>query len=284
MAGARGKWIERGGIGCLVLLGGVAVLLGSAWLVMMNLTNEAVKTRRSLDAALPSQETYTPPADGSIPPQRLERFLAVRRALMPYCETFSRHRTAFSRMETLEESEEEPPAGEFLGSLGAVSKSLWQVGRDVGEYAIARNRILLENGMGLGEYTWIYVITYFAWLENTPRDLLVQSDSTAKIFHGRVRDEIVGMMQRHVAARDAKLRSREGSASSLGKKGLALWRAELESLDRDPMRVPFQDGLPPEIEASLEPFRRDLERLFCPATGELEIMRRERVGIWYDHR
>jgi hypothetical protein len=42
--------------------------------------------------------------------------------------------------------------------------------------------------------------------------------------------------------------------------------------------------LPRELAASLEPFREELELLFCPATGELDIMRTEKRGLKYDHR
>ena len=59
---------------------------------------------------------------------------------------------------------------------------------------------------------------------------------------------------------------------------------ELDALTRDPERIPFQDGLPPELEASLRPYREELERVFCSATGELEIMQTVKTGLWYDHR
>ncbi len=72
--------------------------------------------------------------------------------------------------------------------------------------------------------------------------------------------------------------------SAEGARNLAVWRAELVALQNDPRRRPFQDGLPPALAGSLEPFREDLERLFCPATCELDLMRTERTGIWYDHR
>jgi hypothetical protein len=187
-------------------------------------------------------------------------------------------------MEDYEEAEEEPPAGDFLSSLGAVPSTLWHLGRDVGEYAIARNHTLLRNEMGLGEYTWIYVITYFAWLGNRPVDFPVKSEGGTKILHGRVLGELKDMIERHLADLDAAQTAPAPSAPPGSRSSAALWRAELEALLRDPARIPFQDGLPPELEGSLEPFRDALERLYCPVMGELEIMRTVKTGLWYDHR
>ena len=42
--------------------------------------------------------------------------------------------------------------------------------------------------------------------------------------------------------------------------------------------------LPPELVASFAPFREDLQELYCPATGELDIMRTEKDGFKFEHR
>lgn len=282
--GTRDGWPVRIGAGCLVLLVAGAIVLAVVWVGMMSLNRRAVDTRQALDENYPSQETFTPTPEGSIPPERMERFLAVRRTLLPYCETFSAHRAVFRRMEGYEEAEEEPETGEFLRSVGAVTSTLWRVGRDVGRYAIARNQALLENDMGLGEYTWIYVITYFSWLGNRPADFVAQNKPHAKVFHGRVLGEVEDMIERHVTDLETALETSAGSASPGLRDKLVSWQAELDALERDHGRVPFQDGLPSELETSLERFREELERVYCPATGELDIMQTVDTGIWYDHR
>ena len=45
---------------------------------------------------------------------------------------------------------------------------MFRVGRDFGDYVAARNEALLAQGMGLGEYTWIYALTYHVWLGHAP--------------------------------------------------------------------------------------------------------------------
>jgi len=220
-----------------------------------------------------SQETFTPGLDGTIPADRIERFLAVRHALTPWCDTFTEYRAAFVGMDELEKAEEDPEAGDAAKRVGTVFSALWEMGRTVGEYLIARNQTLMENGMGLGEYTWIYGITYYSWLGNTPEDFVKSGGTGTKVFHGRVRAQIMEMIARH--ATDLK---------GVDELAAGVWQAELDLLGQDEDRIPFQDGLPFGLRESLAPFRGQLEQMFCPATGELEITQTVKTGAWYDHR
>jgi hypothetical protein len=120
MAGKSRKWPEGCAIGCgaLVVLG--LVFGGITWLGMMQLSHKAIESRAALDQAYPSQETFTPALDGSIAPDRIERFIAVREALMVACPQFTEHRAVFQRMQKYDEAEEEPPAGDFLNVTGSM--------------------------------------------------------------------------------------------------------------------------------------------------------------------
>ena len=284
MAGKSRKWPEGCAIGCgaLVVLG--LVFGAITWLGMMQLSHKAIESRAALDQAYPSQETFTPALDGSIAPDRIERFVAVREALMAACPPFTEHRAVFQRMQKYDEAEEEPPAGEFLNVTGSMPKTLWRIGRDVHNYAIARNGALLEHELGLGEYTWIFVVAYYGWLGHEPVDFLLEDDEKPKVYSGRVRGEVIDMIGRHLTELEEALAAGTGSAPAGADRSLPLWRAELVALQNDPVRRPFQDGLPPELERSLAPFRADLEPLFCPATCELDLTQTIKTGLWYDHR
>lgn len=282
MTEGRSRGIEKAGIGCLVAVAVVAVLLGGRWLAMMQLASRGVETRETLDAAFPAQDAFTP--DGAVAPDRMERFLAVRRALMSTCEEFTGYRAAFQRMEEMDSAQEEPAAGEAMSRVGAVFSALPKMGRAAGEYAISRNRALMENAMGLGEYTWIYVIAYYAWLGNRPVSFPGGDGDETKVFHGRVRNAVKNMMARHLADLRAAADTAHGASALRLEEAVAAWSAEMDSLNADTERIPFQGGLPRTLASSLQPFRDDLERLYCPATGELEIMQTVKTGVWYDHR
>ena len=69
----------------------------------------------------------------------------------------------------------------------------------------------------------------------------------------------------------------EGWYASLGQ-GLQAAREE------DKGRVPWQDGLPETIAASLRPYRGSLDDLACPAAEELalSVSNRNRLGVQAD--
>jgi hypothetical protein len=262
------KYLKLVGIGCgsSVLL--VLLLVGALAASVLFEYREAAVLRDELDADYPTQASFTPSRDGSVPADRLQRFIAVRRVLHPRCEDVSELQRAFAKMESYDEMDRVPPMDMFR-DVARVVKGLPTVGRHYGEYVTARNETLQANGMGLGEYTWIYVVSYYSWLGHRPAQAI--EGRRLSVFRERVFPQVRGMMQRHVdqAADEATL---------------AFWRSELEALEQDARRIPFEDGLPPELEASLVPYRDELERLACPEAGELDVVLTEKAWIGYDHR
>jgi hypothetical protein len=269
MAKSRRRTLRLYGIGCgLLILFVIVVFVGLAGWVHLGY-RKALVARDRLERAHDSQDDFTPAATGEIPPDRLQRFLAVRGTLFPLCEKVSAHQRLFARLEGHGDSER-PPDGAILRDGFRAATSILRVGRDFGDYVTARNEALVAEEMGLGEYTWVYVVAYHAWLGQQPV-AAIESESRPSVFYDRVLPQVREMIRRQV--------SEAGDGSTV-----ADWRSELEALDRDPRRVPFEDGLPPELEGSLSPFRGELERLACPSAGELEVVLTVRSGIGYDHR
>lgn len=269
MTGSKRKTLRQYGIGCGLLVLFVLVV----FVVMIGSVHfgyrEAFAIRDELDREYETQEQYTPSASGSIPPDRLRRFLAVRESLFPLCETVSAHQRLFTRMRRHAE-EGEQPGRSFLRDAFRATTSMFRVGRDFGDYVTTRNRALLAQEMGLGEYTWIYVVAYHSWLHH-PLQHALGGRSRKNVYRDRVLPEVREMIRRYV----------EGAGES---PDVGAWRAELEALDRDGTRIPFQDGLPPVLRDSLEPLRSELERWACPAASELEVVLTVKSGIGYDHR
>ena len=48
--------------------------------------------------------------------------------------------------------------------------------------------------------------------------------------------------------------------------------AELEALEADPARIPWEDGLPEELAVGLEPYRERLASTYSPATNPFELL------------
>jgi hypothetical protein len=269
MAKSRRKTLKQYGIGCgLLVLFVVVVLAGLSGWVFLGY-REAFVVRDRLEQVHETQDEFTPPGIGGIPRDRLHRFVAVRETLYPLCEKVSGHQRLFARIQGHVDSDR-PPDGSLIRDGFRAATSMLRVGRDFGDYVTARNEALLAEDMGLGEYTWIYVLAHYSWLGLQPV-AAIEGESRPSVFYDRVLPQVREMIRRHVAE--------AGDSQSA-----AAWRSELEALDRDPRRVPFEDGLPPELESSLSPFRDEFERLACPAAGELDVVLTVKSGIGYDHR
>ena len=137
--------------------------------------------------------------------------------------------------------------------------------------------------MGLGEYLYLYSVIYFSWLGNSPADgppfPLVGSSHDGNPWQQRMDEDEV--RQR----RSEELRQRLGRQllQMLGNQADALsaaggdpeWRrqleAEIERMRADRFRLPWQDGLPDGLEASLRPYREQLEMSYRPLVNPIEL-------------
>jgi hypothetical protein len=149
------------------------------------------------------------------------------------------------------------------------------------DFSRARNESMLSAGMGFGEYTWIYWLTYDAWLGNpadasTLHDLMAErstSDGSVQ-FHfggGMEPERITWRLRRDVTAMLRNLE--EDLALDSEPSGLReLVDAELQALAADPARIPWEDGLPEEFAVGLEPYRERLASTYSPATNPFELL------------
>ena len=265
---AQPSWLKIGGIGC-----GIIVLLAVvAAVATVSLTyrgyQRALDVRLEVDRRYGAPDTYRLPAGGAMGPDRMRRFVAIRESLLPQCAVVTETTGAFKRVDAAAR-ESRPDVGALFGRVWQAARRMPSLGRTFGSYVTARNQALLQHGMGLGEYTWIYVTGYFGLLGQAPARVL-DGENRRKIFEDRVFPEIAKIVQRHIE--DAHLTS-------------GPWVEELARLRQDHARIPFTDGLPPDLAASFEPYRQALAAAACPAAAELDVTVTVRRGlIGYDHQ
>jgi hypothetical protein len=273
------KWLLGCGIGCgvLILLSLILVGVGIAhFRGFASDIQESEEAQERLDAELGGLDTYTPPLDGTVPPDRLEIFLAVRAVLQPSHVTMTEHLSEF------------PLAAEDRVHLGAmqqlnVAKGMAGFLRDLGGYQKLRNETLLEHGMGLGEYYYIHTLVYHWWLGHDPIDgpellyglehhdgvniQFFDDDSnfgkggSRRRYHATV-CRMLGRQLEAVQAADPEAVP-EGWADALA--------AELEALESDRYRSPWEDGLPEHLTAGLEPRREEIDATYCPVTNIFDM-------------
>jgi hypothetical protein len=266
MAGKGKKWLIGCGAGCgVVILLNILLVLGAGLLISQPM-NKAVESQKALAEAHGLQDEYLPDAGGPTP-DRMEAFLAVRRALMPSCEKFEEITGGFAAMEELDKGDEEPGAMEIFKGLGKVMGSVKGLVTEMGKVLEVRNKALLAEGMGLGEYTWIYVLAYNSWLNYEP-NTGIEDDGGS--FTHREQSLIADMMIGYADALAAAGRSEEAE----------VWRTESRKLDWSDTGVPFSEGMiPPAMAEVFEPYRARLEDTYCPPMSEFDLSQIKKKGL-----
>ena len=267
------KW-AKGCLGCGcagVLIAGAFVGGSALWVGnMVGSFDDAVSTDEVLESNYGSADDYVPPHEPSLDVERIERFLQVRAAT----DEARRAVLDFTDMldpEKLESLEDEDGWQQLKQGLGIVKGSVG-FGQDIAKFFSARNAALVEQGMGMGEYTFLYSLIYGSWLGHS-FDAQLNGEMEDVPFGDQ--DTAVEMERRFEGMLTRQL-------DSLPLEADPEWRATLEAeaallAERD-ARFPFESGIPEPYAAVLEPFRAQLEATFAPQLVGLELGRPEKRG------
>ncbi|MEM7350689.1 MAG: hypothetical protein AAF657_07785 [Acidobacteriota bacterium] len=281
MAKKHSGWFWGCGLGCLAMTL-IAVGLGVLGVRFAQQTTRgfdaAVETRTSLEERFGASSEYVPPPDGVVPKARIEAFLAIRDATAPARQHVE---VTFAEIPMNPEAARELEAQGFVEQMRSVlriTRSSMSLGARLGRIFEARNQALLAQGMGLGEYTYIYALAYYSWLGHAPTDGPENAGSAddsgfgpqmSSAFMGRVRKDLLQM-----------LRNQLQSLPSDGSTGeqRAILQAEIEAMESDRRRIPWQGNMPPAIAVTFEPYRARLEASYSPVTNAFELGRNRRQG------
>ncbi len=266
-------WILGCGLGCGLILF-IAVGLGLLGARLTRQTTRgfetAIETRKGLEERFGPTDAYVPPA-GGLAPDRMEAFLAVREDTAPARDDLA---AAWAKLPLSEEAAKELESQDFgdkMRSVFEITRSGIGLGAEMGELYEARNQALADAGIGLGEYTYIYVLAYYSWLGHSPTDGPDSGTGGGETrmgdtFFGRVRKDLLQMLRNGLDAAEAG----DGWRQTL--------EQEIAALEADRRRLPWQDGLPEQVAASFEPFRQRLEASYNPATNAFELGRSRKRG------
>ena len=273
MSGTTSKVLTGCGIGCLLLIVlavGVS-FMGYRWVRdTTEAVEEAGRIRSELEDRYGQVRDFAPPAGPGVPADRMEAFLTVRDTLAGPRDALASAVAGLAGVDG-----DEGFADELRVARAGIS-----LAPRVLEFVGARNRALLEAGMGKGEYTWIYWLTYHAWLghpadDSELREFMDERNSE----HGSVQihmdgamepDRVTWRLRRDIKAMLKHL-EQELSADSDNPDLLEAVTAELAELDADPARVPWQTGLPEAFAFGLEPYRDRLESSYSKAANPFEL-------------
>ena len=204
--------------------------------------------------------SFTPAVDGSVPEDRVLAFLEVREAIRPVHAEIEDVDREMADFEDLAE-DEQPPMRVALPAIASLTKNMMSLPKVFGAIEVARNGALVEVGMGLGEYTYIFATAYHGQILDPDPDVHLFSSSPT---NERVRGELREMIRRQLDA--------AGAATEVSDEWTAALAAELEALVADDQRILWQDGLPETIAASFAPHRARLDDTYSAASAEFELL------------
>lgn len=260
MAATNGTWIRGVGWGCGGLV--LCAVLAVVWMTVSvrGVFEDAHGRRDILDAQFADAGVYTPAVNGAVPSDRVEVFLTVRDSLAPARRPFESLDGEAAAFEALAENGE-APMRQTLPSVFRLTGAMIRMPWLLAELELSRNQALIDGGMGLAEYTYIYSIAYqHDRLSIGPESTLFDADAS----NARIRRELRGMLARQL--------ERARSAVPADDPWLTRLEEEVERLEADAGRVPWQDGLPEAIAESLAPFRSRLDATYSGAAAEFELL------------
>lgn len=255
--------------GCAVL---AAVIVGVPLLIVMVVgvktwgpLHEAGQALEELDLTLGNKAIYTPAPSGEIPAERMELFLTLRTSLVRVCDEYGLVQKGFDSVAALETQDTGTlkDVGDVALVLGGASLKITPF---LADFFQRRNQALLEASMGLQEYVYIYSLAY--------HDHLLADQTRNEIFS----DDEALSPEASILLRGCLTRQMEGFGKDKGPGPAAVAR-ELDLMASDPTRLIWQDGLPEGIAASVQPYGKRLNQVFCGATAGLEMEQDARRAI-----
>jgi hypothetical protein len=290
--GTTGRLAKGCGCGCALLLILLGLLVWAGYAVISKIVQEAQEAEAvsaEVHETVGRVADYQPPADGAVPAERMELFLRAR-ALM--AETRKSTDADLAVLSSGEAAPTESVPG-LLGELARWGVGVWKIEGttslipQVIAFVKTKGEILMETGMGPGEYLYIYALAYYVSLEKSPADgpaFPIVSDDADEQGRRSGHDEFdVREIRREAVLRrvnEALLPMLRRQLEALGQEQPTAeadpWRtrleAEIEAMEKDRFRIPWRDGLPDAIEASVAPYRGLLEASYSVMCNPLEVL------------
>ncbi|MFA9453725.1 MAG: hypothetical protein ACERK6_07375 [Candidatus Aminicenantaceae bacterium] len=281
------KWLIGCGIGCGAVIVIAALLITGGVLYVRNLV-EGFKDSEAMLEVLTERygriTEYCPQPDGRIPEERIEAFLGAREAMASV-------RDEIEHSIRILEDEGEEIDIESTGNVFQKLKLGFGLVPRLANYFKARNQALLDAGMGMGEYYYIYSIVYFAWLDKSLADgpsFPITGEEGDYEFNPEDRnDEEAQEMRQDISLRRLHrmllpmLRNQYQRLKAEAEPGISQeWAealaAELEAMEADRYRQAWQDGLPEVIASSLKPYRDRFDASYSRLLNTIEISMEQR--------
>jgi hypothetical protein len=282
MAGGAKKWFIGCGIGCgvmlLILLGlGTVGFLGVKEAMNRGENMEASFDRLREEYGRPGE--YTPPLDGVVPDDRMAAFLSIREAMAADRQKIG------DILRTLDGHEVN---GKKPGGI-AKAKAGFQLIPGLMDFVSNRTDAMLEGGMGLGEYLYIYSLSYYSLLgvdltdgpgftlsdngQGNDDGPVVWSVEAGDEDEGSVQEKRERKIRRYLHSLQLKMaRNQLAALEERGEAGQLRddLQAEIGRMEAETLRLLWETDMPDRIRNGLELYRTELEDSYDPMVNMLE--------------
>ena len=276
------KWLIGCGIGCSVVILIIVILLASGYFFVKNIVDE-FKNTEAMTEVLTERfgriTDYCPDPDGAIRAERIEAFLSARDAFAPIRERIAKSLETLSQRKDVDDVEVGKPR-----SMLTMLRLGFGIIPQTAEFIKTRNEALLGVEMGLGEYYYIYVVTYYSWLGRNPEDgpgfQIVGPDKERDLDYWdredskeMRRERLLRRLNRMLLPmlRNQLEKLTEESEPKASEEWRQMLKKEIETLEQDKERLLWQDSLPEVIALSLTPYKDQLEASYNLMTNLLEV-------------
>lgn len=276
------KWLIGCGIGCGVVIIIVVILLASGYFFVKNIVDE-FKNTEAMTEVLTERfgriTDYCPDPDGAIRPERIKAFLSARDAFAPIREKIAKSLETLSQRKDVDDVEVGKPR-----SMLTMLRLGFGIIPQTAEFIKTRNEALLGAEMGLGEYYYIYVVTYYSWLGKNPEDgpgFQIVGPDEERDFDYWDREDSKEMRRERLLRRLNRMflpmlhnqleKLTEESEQKASEEWRQMLKKEIEALGQDKERLLWQDSLPEVIALSLNPYKDQLEASYNLMTNLLEV-------------
>jgi len=266
----KSKWLMGCGIGC----GAIIVILIIAGIVGYNFFKSKFGVYQELEVIedkLVEQygalDEYCPPPDGVIPVYRIERFVRIRQSMQEAARRFSTQIQNLESLDSLDTGEEKPSLKTILRMVGGG----FDFASEMGHYYKDLYNALLLNEMGLGEYLYLYALGYHSYLGSLPDTRSGEEAPVPDMMKGEdfreLHQESLLRMNRHL------LKMVECQLNSIPEETefKTALSEEVNKMKKNPVYLPWQDGLPARINEAFDPYRDSLQETLYPEIRHFEI-------------
>lgn len=292
-------WKIGCGIGCGGILLIIIIIAGIGYSLVKDSITAFQETEESMKLIMEQYgnvHDYCPEPGEAIKPNRVTAFLEVRESMIPIQNEMKE--SLIRIIEKINRAEDEGES--FQGVVGLI-KDASKVLPKLAEYFTARNEKLMDVDMGLGEYFYIYVTAYYGQLGLSPTDgpdfrFLGGGSKNSSFYYAM--QEMVKDKDKKEEEPDVDPWETEGVGSIARVRGVILpmlecqlkklnesavetddalvarrnaLETEIEALNNNRRRVPWQDGLPPFLQTSLKPLEERLKTSYSNMTNPLEF-------------